>query len=287
MIKSRRLLLLAGQAVDGMGLGRHPMGRAGRTQTFREHRGYVPGDDLRHVDWHVLARKDQLAVKVFEDEAPIRVELVVDTSGSMGAGNKLERQQVLALAVAQVALAGGEEVGLHVLGQSAAHPLRRLVTPAAGGNHAIRISEALAQLGCGGQTPWPAALAACCHRLRRRSHIMCFSDFWCDASALGPWVHKLTRAGHDVTLVHLMRPEEQELPQVGQVLWQGLEDDGEVLADSEQLRDSFSTSALKHRNSLVVASGQGGGVVIAYHSTAAAEAVLRALLSGQSRRGRR
>lgn len=285
MTTSRRLALLAGQAVDGVGLGRHGKRRAGRTQSFREHRPYVTGDDLRHVDWHVLARRDQIAVKVFEDEAPIRVELVVDVSGSMGTHNKLEQAQVLALAVAQVALSAGEEVGLLVLGQGR-EPLRRQVLPAAGLGHLSAIGAALSILTCAGPTPMAEGLTALGHRLRRRSQIICCSDFWCNVSGLGGIVHKLIARRHDVTLVHVWHPLENDLPDVGQVLWQGQEDDGAVVGDANVMRSGFRADVTEHRSILSAGCHQAGGVYVSADATAAHGQMLRAVLTAQKQRRR-
>jgi uncharacterized protein (DUF58 family) len=256
----RKLLLLAGQAVDGLGLGRHPLRRVGRAQTFREHRPYLPGDDVRHVDWHAVARKDALLVKVFEDEAPIRVELVLDTSGSMAFEDKHERACALATAIGQVALAAGEEVGLSAMGGT--EPARRWLTPAMGPGHLAALAEALARSQCAGPAPLGPALTRLSHTLRRRSHIILIGDLLSGTEGLALALHKLVARRHDVTVVQLLHPFERHLPDWGPALWQGLEGEGEIFGEGAAMRPAYTAQLEAHLAQIRQACQKGGAAWI-------------------------
>ena len=79
-----RLEFLAHGAVDGFVAGRHKSARKGASVEFAEHRQYAPGDDLRSLDWKLVARSRRLYVREFVDETNLRATIVLDTSGSMG-----------------------------------------------------------------------------------------------------------------------------------------------------------------------------------------------------------
>ena len=81
-----RMELRARHIVEGFLAGMHRSPYFGQSVEFRQHREYVPGDDLRHVDWQVWARQDRLYVKQFEEDTNMRVYLLVDVSNSMDYG---------------------------------------------------------------------------------------------------------------------------------------------------------------------------------------------------------
>jgi len=283
---ARKLLLLAGQAVDGLGLGRHPLRRAGRAQTFREHRPYLTGDDLRHVDWHAVARADALLVKVFEDEAPLRVELLLDVSGSMGFADKYERASALATAIAQVALAAGEEVGLSVMGAFDTGPARRLVAPAVGVGHLGRLAEALAQHSCAGPSPLGPALTSLSHTLRRRSHLIIIGDLLSGTQGLARGLHKLAARRHDVTVVQILHAQERQLPDFGPVVWQGLEGEDETFGDAALMRPAYEAHLQEHLSRCMRQSRQAGAAWISGLSAMPLSELLGQVLVAQGAKGR-
>lgn len=92
--------------------------RRGKSVDFDDYREYVPGDDLRHLDWNVFARLDRFFIKVFQEEEDLALHLIVDASASMNAGvpNKLLFAARLAMALGYVGLVNNNRVGVSVLG---------------------------------------------------------------------------------------------------------------------------------------------------------------------------
>lgn len=90
----------------------------GRSVEFEDFRPYVPGDDLRHVDWNVFARLDRFFIKIFQEEQDLAVHVVLDASASMDAGNpnKLLFAQRLAMALGYAALVGNNRVAAWIFG---------------------------------------------------------------------------------------------------------------------------------------------------------------------------
>ncbi|NJL32128.1 MAG: DUF58 domain-containing protein, partial [Phycisphaerales bacterium] len=86
LAKITRLDLRARLVVEGFITGGHQSPYHGFAVEFANHRQYVPGDEIRHIDWKVWARQDRLYVKEYEEETNLRCTLVVDASRSMGYG---------------------------------------------------------------------------------------------------------------------------------------------------------------------------------------------------------
>src|SRR5262247_1834386 len=114
------LPLLARRPMQGNVSGRHSSPHRGSSVEFAEYRKYVPGDDLRRLDWRAFGRSDRYFVKEFEADTNLRCALVVDTSGSMGFGSgsvtKLEYARRVAGVMAHLALLQGDAVGLACVG---------------------------------------------------------------------------------------------------------------------------------------------------------------------------
>src|SRR5260370_9291394 len=94
---SRYVLGVPRRLARGAG-GMHQGGRAGSSVEFKEHRGYQPGDDLRHIDWNAYARSDQLTVKLFHEEVNPRLDVVLDGSRSMALPDGAKAGAALGLA---------------------------------------------------------------------------------------------------------------------------------------------------------------------------------------------
>jgi len=107
--------------VDGWLTGEHAGRRRGFASDFSEHRDYVPGDDLRHLDWKAYARRDRFYVRQFEEEARICINIILDTSDSMryqsddAVFSKLKYGAIVAAALGWVALSQGDDVQLILL----------------------------------------------------------------------------------------------------------------------------------------------------------------------------
>lgn len=146
-----RLDILSRRTFAGKLQGERRSKRRGRSVEFDDYRDYVPGDDLRHIDWNVLARLDRLVVKIFQEEEDLAVHLVLDASASMNAGhgpaNKLLYAVRLAAALGAIALAGNNRLLCSVVGAPAesarpATALRRM-EPLRGRRNIQRLAQFL------------------------------------------------------------------------------------------------------------------------------------------------
>lgn len=203
-----RLDVRVRRAAGGGGAGERTGGAAGIGSIFLEHRSYTPGDDLRYVDWNAYGRLRSLHVKVFELEENVEVHLVLDRTGSMGAGagSKLETGARLAALVGAVALARGDRVRLHVVPAAAGEEGMRTFEGRAS-THALL--ESLANVRAGVDAPLGPALRATFPRVRRRAFALLVTDFLDPGDGWKRAVDFLTFRRVDLTCLQVVDPAER------------------------------------------------------------------------------
>ncbi|MEC7947034.1 MAG: DUF58 domain-containing protein, partial [Myxococcota bacterium] len=116
-----RLRMAAAGLASGSGQGEQAAAALGAGVTFADHRPYAPGDDLRHVDWNIYARLDQLLVRLYHEDREQTVAVVVDASGSMGTGerSKLVHAADIAACLCLIGLLGRDAMRLVIVGEAA------------------------------------------------------------------------------------------------------------------------------------------------------------------------
>ena len=118
-----RLKLVTRRRADGVPAGNRIGRRRGHSLDFADHRAYADGDDLRFLDWQVLARHDQTFIRRYHEEQALPVRLLIDTSASMAQGGKFDMARRLAAGLAFVALAGGAVLSIHPVAARPRPPL--------------------------------------------------------------------------------------------------------------------------------------------------------------------
>ncbi|HUG08518.1 MAG TPA: DUF58 domain-containing protein [Acidimicrobiia bacterium] len=122
MARLESLQLASRHRLMGRFGGDHKSKRYGNTVDFADFREYHPGDDFRRIDYHVMARLDQVLIKLFEADDEITVRLLIDTSGSMAVGGKMIQAQRLAAALGFIALSAHDSVSVHTFPAQAPAP---------------------------------------------------------------------------------------------------------------------------------------------------------------------
>jgi uncharacterized protein (DUF58 family) len=202
----------------------------GRGVEFREVREYVPGDDVRAIDWNVTARRDDPHVKQFEEERELTVVLAADVSASenFGSGTRIKQDVAaeLCAVLAFAAINNKDKVGLVIFSDH----IERYIPPAKGRSHVLRlIRELLTFRPRGHGTDLDAPLQLLGRVLKRRATVFLVSDFWADGFEGS--LRTVARR-HDCIAVRLRDPREFELPAVGLVRWRDAETRREVLVDT-------------------------------------------------------
>jgi uncharacterized protein (DUF58 family) len=206
------LHLTAKNSAHGALAGMHRSTRRGSAMEFSEHKVYAPGDDIRHIDWNVFAKTDRYHVKQFEDETNLRLELLIDHSGSMGfAGNalsKLDFARDAAAALAYLALRQGDAVGLSTFTGILTGELPARATS----SHLMEVLRALAALVPGDETSIVASVDTFATRRRPRSVTILFTDLFDPSGDIHSALARLAARRHDLSVMHVLDEHELEFP---------------------------------------------------------------------------
>ena len=205
------LELVARIVVEGLVSGLHRSPFHGYSAEFSQYRHYRPGDDLKYVDWKLVARTDRVYTKQFRETTNMAAAIVLDTSGSMDfSGRRAGRPSSATRSIAAAALAHlisgqGDAVGL--LARRA-----RFLPPRAGRQHLRGLLAALSSLAPGGG--WSAAdqVRRAAERLKRRGLLLVLSDFYDDEERTLAELRRAARMGHEVVLFQILSRDEIELP---------------------------------------------------------------------------
>lgn len=214
--KLGRIEFLAHGTVDGFIAGRHKSARKGASAEFAEHRAYVAGDDLRNLDWKLVARRQRLYVKQYVDETNLRATIVLDASGSMNyrgrtaaAGlSKLQYGQYIAASLAYLLVNQQDAVGF----VSYDTGIRDFIPAKAEPSQVRCILERLDALKPGGETDMAGALHEVAERIPRRSVVFLISDFFSEAQALLKALHHLRFRRHEVIAIQVGDHDELTFP---------------------------------------------------------------------------
>ncbi len=204
----------------------------GQGMEFAEVREYVPGDDIRSIDWNVTARFGAPFVKKYAEERELTVFFLVDASASQAFGSagrsKMEQAAETCALLAFSAMNNHDKVGLLIFTDRD----ELLIPPRKGRSHGLRlIRDILYHESAGRGTDLAAACETALHVLRRRSTLFFLSDFLTDVETLDRPLGRLARK-HDVVALTLRDPFEESLPDMGLVEWEDLESGRRLLLDT-------------------------------------------------------
>jgi len=202
------LPVLARRPMQGTVSGRHASPHRGSSVEFAEYRKYVPGDDLRRLDWRAYGRSDRFYVKEFEADTNLRCCVVLDTSGSMGFGTtgvtKLEYARRLMGTLGYLASQQGDAVGVACVAGS----IVKNIPPRRNAAHLRLVLDVLEQAEPRGETQLAAILHELAETIRQRALILIASDLFLDPEVLRGCFQHLRFRRHDVAAFHLLDPLE-------------------------------------------------------------------------------
>jgi uncharacterized protein (DUF58 family) len=247
----RALQIEIGRRIEGMLAGEHRSFRHGDGVELAQVRTYVPGDDVRMIEWNVTARTGTPHVRVHLAERVLVTWLVLDTSPSMQFGTadrrKADVAAGVALAFGHIATRRGNRLGVLTFGEKQ----ERTLHPAQGRHGLIGLLSALVQepepeqLGA---TSLGAALVRTAATARQRGLVVVVSDFRGPFDWRPALLELLPR--HEVLAVEIRDPREQQLPDIGEVWLVDPETGRQVRVDTrnERLRERFAAAAAEERS---------------------------------------
>lgn len=180
--------------------GEHSSKRYGNTVDFADFREYHPGDDYRRIDYHVLARLDQVLIKLYEADDEITVRLLLDTSDSMASGAKMDQARRLAAALGFIALGSHDSVSVHTF------PEQGMAPRFAGRGSIPGFLSYLENLEVGGITPFAQAAGHLLSRAGPPGITIVISDL---LTTEWPALVGLRSSGSDLTVLHILADEDK------------------------------------------------------------------------------
>ncbi len=244
------LELVARTVVEGFLHGLHRSPYVGFSVEFASHREYLPGDDLRHLNWKLFARNDKLYVKQYDAETNLDCHLVIDVSASMetaSAGiSKRRYATMLGSAIAHLALSQHDAVGLTLFADAVLAHLK----PRA---KSKQLEDVIAALG-GTTGKTAAATATVLHEVAelmpRRGLVVLVSDLFFPTESVFSGLDHLLFRGHDLIVFHVLDPLEHRLSVGGQVRFHDLETGEELTTQTDEIRPLYEKALLDWQREL-------------------------------------
>lgn len=238
--------LLARRAMVGGVSGMHASPHRGASVEFAEYRRYVPGDDLRRLDWRAYGRTDRYYVKEFEADTNLRLCLVVDTSGSMGFGstgiNKLDFARRISGSLAYLAIQQGDAVGLTCVADQIVHHIPPRRTP----SHLRGIFDVLENVKPDGQTELVQRLHEFAETTAQRALVVVISDLFVQPESLRGAFDHLRFRKHDVAVFQLLDPQELDFNFRRPTRFVDMEGETTLLADPSEISDRYQQALAEH-----------------------------------------
>ncbi len=242
--------LRARSIVEGFLHGLHRSPYVGFSVEFASHREYVPGDDLRHVNWKLFARQKRLYVKEYNAETNLNLYILLDISGSMECANtgrsKLHYGSALAAALAHLALKQHDAVGIMLFADTVVSYL-----PPKAKNHQLdEILRLIATTDARPQSDASRAFHQSAELAKRRGMVVIISDLFDDIPAIMKGIEHLRFQNHEVLVFQILDPWERNLPLEGNIRFHDLETGEELTTQAEGIRESYLAKLDEWRESL-------------------------------------
>ncbi|MCX5658556.1 MAG: DUF58 domain-containing protein [Planctomycetota bacterium] len=264
-----RLPLTSRRVVEGAMVGSHRSPFKGYSTEFAEHREYVLGDDLRHLDWRVFSRTERYYIKRYEENTNLRAFLLVDCSASMGFPRQRKAGQItkydyachLAAGLAYVLVRQTDPVGLYLFNNDlvASIPAMRSMS------HLRRMLRTLDEAAPTGRTAAGKALSSVAGQLKRRGLLIIISDLMDEPEKIVDALAHFRHRGHDAIVIQVLDDAELNFRITQTCTFRDMEtgeklavDGGEVAAEYNReltaFLDRFKKCCFEHNFDYVLAN---------------------------------
>src|SRR5438105_14774653 len=239
LAKVRSLELQARLIVEGYLSGMHKSPYHGFSVEFAQHREYVPGDDIKHIDWKVYGRTGRFFLKQYEEETNLVCWILLDVSESMQYGSgpvtKYDYACTASAALAYLVQHQADSVGLVTFDNQ----VRKFLRPSSQPSLLKEMVNVMNQGGAREKTRMAPLFHDLAERINRRALIFLVSDMFEDVPDLLMGLKHLRHKRHEVVLWHIMDGAELTFPFQEATLFRGLEQYPELLTDPRSLRESY------------------------------------------------
>lgn len=240
LAKIATLPLRARYVVEGLLSGLHDSPYRGYSVEFAEHREYVPGDEIRHIDWKAYGKFDRYFIKEYEEETNLRAAILLDASASMGYASegvsKYDYACYIAASLAHLLLRQGDEVGLVTFNAQ----VQRYIPPRSGMHHLQALTMQMEATTPAGATHLDQVLRELAGKLTRRGMIIVLSDLFDDPDAVLRALRYFRHRQNEVVVFHLLDKNELEFPFERLTVFEDIEETSlRILSDPRSIRAAY------------------------------------------------
>lgn len=233
------LSLISKVVVDGFLSGMHRSSKLGAGMEFSQYRAYDPGDDLRLLDWKMLARSGRYYIRQSEQQSQVEVRFILDASASMdhreNGLSKLEFARVMVACLSHLAQKQGDSIGLSALNQEDFVELR----PQEHRKQHERLLLALLQIGPKGKWPLPAKVPKGLSGRGRRELIFFLTDMYQPQGELSDFLRQLKTKNNEVVLMQLMAGNEMDFEYGSALTFEDLETGAKLKVDVKRAKARY------------------------------------------------
>ena len=244
------LELIARTVVEGFVSGLHQSPYLGFSVDFAEYRQYMPGDDIRRIDWKVFARSDRYYVKQYEGETNTNVYLLLDVSGSMGyqsgSVSKMEYASYLAASLAYFAQRQKDSVGLVTFDDRLVDKLPARCRL----GHLNSLLHILHRVRATAKTEFGRPLQALAETLRRRGIVVLISDLYAPPEDVVRSLQHFRFKGNDMVVFHILDPQERNFEFSRSFRMEDMETKRQVVMVPEAVREEYLRLMDRHIETL-------------------------------------
>jgi uncharacterized protein (DUF58 family) len=236
----RRLDVRARLVVEGFITGQHRSPYNGFAVEFAAHREYVPGDDLRHIDWKVWSKTDRLYIKEYEEETNLDCHLILDCSKSMTYGqesgwSKFDHASTIAASLGYLMQQQQDAVGLELFSNSVDLVLKPSTHP----SHIRSLMHHLQQARPSKQSDVDGVFTQLAGQVKKRGLVLLISDLFFDEAQLRSGLEAFRLRGQEVVLFHVLHSDELSFPFDDNTMFKGLEVEQQLLVEPRSLKAAY------------------------------------------------
>ena len=236
-----KLELRARAVVEGVISGMHKSPHRGSSVEFAQHRDYVPGDEIRHIDWKVYARSDRYQIKQFEEETNLKATLALDSSSSMdykGENSPLSKRDygaIVGAAIASLLIRQRDAAGLATFDAN----IRQYLPPGSTPSHMKTMLEMMEKRDTQPKTGLGDTLHDLAERIKRRGLIVLISDLFADPDEVLRGLQHFRHRRHEVIIFHVLDRDEIDFPFKETMKFEGLEGEEAIITEPNGLRKQY------------------------------------------------
>ena len=266
LVQLSTLELRARMIVEGIRSGSHTSPHQGMSVEFKQHRQYVPGDDLKHLDWRVYARSDRPTIKQYEQETTLDVSILVDCSASMRFGSlrmkkgwggtrsttpdrvwtKYDHATAVSAALSWMSLQQSDRVGLNLF----AEDLLTSISTRSTNDQWRRIITTLSNEPVDNGTEIERSVEHILSTIKNRSLIIIISDLLQDPGEIRNSIARIRHHNHDLICIQTLDEQELDLDITDPTTFIGLEDGNQINIDPNTIRDIYLEKLNHHNNTI-------------------------------------